>query len=588
MQLCSFACCLATKVEGDEKTGAAQDLSPRDEDDDEEEFDTAEKGQPDVTAQKVATEALNNKAKQVIWKRRKTSVNFRSFMPERFEMDVGEHYTMDGKAFGEGGYGAVYLARDKAFKDRRVAIKKVTKTTKKLDDALRQEIATMKQLDHPNICRLLETFEVAQHIFFVMEFCEGGELFDRIIKEQKISEPTTAEIIRQVASALSYAHINKIAHRDLKPENICFASKDPSNQHAKVIDWGLSGIFEGRTMMAQLGSLQYASPEVLTEGCPYDCSCDLWSLGVVMYIMLCGRPPFWGSKNVLIKRVKAAEYPMKAAIWDPISPAAKDLVRRLLEPDVEKRLTAQGVLEHEWLQTTAPRTVSTASVAVLTNMRQFQGLSLFRSICIAAVARQLDYKALEEIHRVFAELDKDANGVLTVEEVKAGFGALFAGEDDKFVDEIFKSIDLDGSGTIDYTEFCTVALACQNEFQEEALWAAFRSFDKDGSGAISLKEMIDVVKSVDIQNSFTPEVCEEACREIMNRFDKDGNGYIDFEEWKVMMQRSTAGNPNMVDDPDEQPVLSLDKRELSQRLLEVGPEKPLEAYDILQTMNRKS
>lgn len=455
----------------------------------------------------------------------------------------------------------------------------------------------MKQLDHPNICKLLETFEVEQHIFFVMEFCEGGELFDRIIKEQQIAEPITAEIVRQVAGALRYAHENKIAHRDLKPENICFASKDPENYHVKVIDWGLSGIFEGRTMVAQLGSLQYASPEVLTEGCPYDCSCDLWSLGVVTYIMLCGRPPFWGSKNVLIKRVKEADYPMKPAVWDPISAPAKDFVKKLLEPNVDKRLTASGVLEHDWLKNRNPRTVSAASVSTLQTLKQFQGLSFFRSICIAAVARQLDYKQLEDIHRCFAELDKDGNGVLTVEEVKEAFAGqlsdseyfsgAFQKEDDKFIEEIFHSVDLDGSGTIDYTEFCTVALACRSDFQEEALWAAFRSFDKDGGGSISVKEMIEVVQSADIQNTFSPEVCKEVCEEIIGRFDIDKNGSIDFEEFKTMMQKNHLTNPNEVDDDtDEQPVLDSKKRELSQKLhTSDAPENPLETYDILQTLN---
>jgi len=478
------------------------------------------------------------------------SVNFRLLMPERTEMDVEEHYNMDTKSVGKGAFGAVYLARDKSFTNRRVAIKQVIKSIHKTVETPphTHEIEAMRTLDHPNVCKLFEVFSSSRKIFFIMEFCEGGDLFDWIIEhkdnKKRIPEATTTEIIRQVASVLSYAHMKNIAHRDLKPENICFASKDPKNYAVKVIDWGLSEVFEGASMLEGFGTPDYQAPEVHMRN-PYNCSCDLWSLGVVMYIMLCGKPPFWGERNDMVRKIKRADYPMKKAEWSPISNAAKDLVKKLLEPKVDKRLTAARVLEHEWLQTRCDdvevdvipmRRISSSTLNVLGNIHELQGLPVFRSICMAVVARHLDYKQLEDIHTVFAELDKDKNGFLTEDEISAGFCEFLArrpgfGKPWRNSLDFLQSIDLNGDGRIEFTEFCTAALSCRPELPEEALWGAFKTFDNDGSGGISLSEMESVMKCVNIQGRSNCEVCKH----IMHQFDIDGNGVLDFTEFKDMM-----------------------------------------------------
>merc|ERR1711904_102853 len=122
----------------------------------------------------------------------------------------------------------------------------------KLTEGFKREIAIMKELDHPNICKLLETFEHGRHIFFVMEFCEGGEVFERIFEKGNVSEKLTSEIIAQVASALRYAHGRGIAHRDIKPENICFATTDKGDPHVKLIDWGLGRCFRDTVMRSSI------------------------------------------------------------------------------------------------------------------------------------------------------------------------------------------------------------------------------------------------------------------------------------------------------------------------------------------------
>merc|ERR1719210_1177835 len=166
----------------------------------------------------------------------------------------------------------------------------------------------MSELDHPCICKLFETFEEGLYKYFVMEYCEGGELLDKINENGHIDEGISVGIISQVTSALHYAHNKSIAHRDIKPDNIMFCSKDPLDGRIKVIDWGLASHFNGKSMMAAVGACLFAAPEVLNPGKVYDCSCDMWSLGIVTYLMLCGQMPITGSYERVLFLAKAEKY----------------------------------------------------------------------------------------------------------------------------------------------------------------------------------------------------------------------------------------------------------------------------------------
>merc|ERR1719487_1860921 len=197
---------------------------------------------------------------------RRLSFDYRSFLPERFEVDVSQRYTLDKLALGEGGYGKVFIAKDKSFEDRLVCVKKIVGVgdDPEKTEMIHAEVKLMKDLDHPNICKLLEVFEQGRNMFFVMEYCEGGEVFDRIVESKYIDEEISAGIILQVACALRYAHGRKIAHRDIKPENIVFCTKSANNQDIKVIDWGLGICFADQVMRSAVGSFTYAAPEVVS------------------------------------------------------------------------------------------------------------------------------------------------------------------------------------------------------------------------------------------------------------------------------------------------------------------------------------
>jgi len=395
-------------------------------------------------------------------------------------------------------------------------------------------------LDHPNICKLLATFEEGRNLYFIMELCEGGELFDRIIENGFVSERTTSIILAQVCSALSYAHGRGIAHRDIKPENVVFCTKDRDDNRIKLIDWGLATNFEGG-MTKAVGSMTYAAPEVISsqDRKAYSEACDLWSVGVLTYVMLCGKPPFWGSREQHYKAARAERYPFRDDPWDKMNPEAKDFVKNLLKANPAARTPIGQAAKHPWLLS-APTEGSTENTgSVLSNLKNFAGQSTFSRLCITAVARQLDHAHLKDIHKVFREMDADGNGVLSIEEVTTALrklnGDTGAEMDLKDVEELFKKLDADGSKTIDYTEFCAAGLGQKTSSQDDVIWAAFKTFDLDNSGWISVENLKTILDSADVKDVWSSNVCEEVGQEIIQKFDTNGDGRITFEEWQQLM-----------------------------------------------------
>lgn len=471
-------------------------------------------------------------------------------MSERVDMEISSRYEIDTREIGVGGYGKVFLAKDRMFGDRSVAIKKVVKLEDG-DTDLKKEVNIMKVLDHPSICRLFETYDQGRLMYFVIEYCEGGDLFDRFADIGKLPETMVAPIIKQVASALKYAHDKGIAHRDLKLENICFCEKKTGSTHVKVIDWGLAGKFQHGKMKSNVGTSTYSAPEVmerdLSDKEGYTCACDLWSLGVVAYVVLSGKPPFWGSPKNQLAAMLAERYPLVGPFWDTISADCKDLISSLLKADAQERMTADDVLQHPWLRLGATEPNHQLLAQVLSNLEQFSHAPDFYSLCVASVARQLDHRSLHSIREAFCMLDKNSDGILDVEEVKEGYASAFGreGKDnpeavgEAEVQEIFSHLDLDGSGRITYTEFCAAGLGEKSYEEEHVLWAAFKTFDIHNDGRISRGELKEVLLRADITQVWTSAVCEEVAEEVMEQFGS-GSDSINFQEWLGLMRECAS------------------------------------------------
>lgn len=211
-------------------------------------------------------------------------------------------------------------------------------------------------------------------MYLVTELCEGGELFDRIVKNEYFNEQLAAKTFKMILMALNYCHSQNIVHRDLKPENFLYANND-ENSDLKIIDFGLSKILAGgklQRMKSRAGTPYYISPEVLTGN--YDVSCDMWSAGCMLYILLCGYPPFYGDDNQeILAMVQKGQFDFDGEEWDTVSNEAKDLIKKLITKP-ERRLTAQEALGHKWIKTLTTKKQDTKLLAKLniSTMKQFQ------------------------------------------------------------------------------------------------------------------------------------------------------------------------------------------------------------------------
>lgn len=226
--------------------------------------------------------------------------------------------------------------------------------------ALEQEVNIMNNLDHPNIVRLHDLYDTPNHLHMIIDLLSGGELFERILDKGHFSEKDAAHIITQVAEALNYLHSKKIVHRDLKPENLLFANTEDDT--IKLVDFGLAKK-NVTPLTTPCGSPAYVAPEVL-ERQAYGCEVDWWSLGVILYILLCGFPPFHDEMNNLKrlyrkirKGLTGNSFP--SPYWDKISDEAKDLVKKLLTVDPKKRGNGETIMNHPWTKTNSTATIVT-------------------------------------------------------------------------------------------------------------------------------------------------------------------------------------------------------------------------------------
>jgi calcium-dependent protein kinase len=360
--------------------------------------------------------------------------------------NVEEHYIFD-KKLGDGSYGTVFLARDRTTQALR-AIKKMPKSKIKNPERLRTEIEILKVSDHPNVVRLYEVMEDTRFIYLVMEVCSGGELFDYIVANKRLNERKAAQLFRQLLLSLSYLHSHEICHRDLKPENLLFA--DNTYETLKLIDFGLSKIIGGtaQAMGTKAGTPFYISPDVLSGS--YDKSCDLWSAGVILYILLSGYPPFYGATDsATLAKVREGAYSFSRVEWSTVSESAKDLIRHLLVKNPADRFTVEQALHHPWILQTED--LSEAPLAVdISSLRAFVETRKLQKTVMMYIASQCSDSEIVSLKEVFLQLDKNGDGSLTINELEEGLAGM-PGVSREEIREIMQALDADQSGSIDYT-----------------------------------------------------------------------------------------------------------------------------------------
>jgi len=473
--------------------------------------------------------------------------------PGNFVCDQGADFSKKYKGLkvlGKGSYGEVVLCRDRVT-SAEVAVKVIGKKHLKKPsekEVLIKEVNLIKQLDHQNIMKVYEFYEDKSHFYLVGEHYSGGELFDELVKRKRFTEPDAAIATFQLLNGLNYMHKQDVVHRDLKPENILLAK--PGKLHLKIIDFGLSTHFQRNTsksMKEKIGTAYYVAPEVLRGN--YNEKCDIWSVGVILYILLSGCPPFYGkNESEILARVELGKYTFNLPQWVKVSDAAKHLIRMMLFFVPNLRISAETALEHEWLTTHSGDSHKTILAYYKQVMKAANNAIIFcktpqlgQAAMLYSASKLVNPDETMDLQKVFVALDRDNDGRITIDDIVEALSKAFkktiTKKQNTSVDStrikdiatyIFDQADADGSGHIEFSEFVALAMDKSKLLNDARRKRAFEIFDVNKEGKItedSLCKMFDV----------NGKAAKLEVKSMIKQLDTNEDGKIDKKEFQGIM-----------------------------------------------------
>ncbi|GMY05981.1 CDPK-related kinase 5-like [Fagus crenata] len=404
-----------------------------------------------------------------------------------------------GEEVGRGHFGYTCSATYKKgeHKGHKVAVKVIPKTkmtTAIAIEDVRREVKILRALTgHNNLVKFYDAFEDQDNVYIVMELCEGGELLDKILSRGgKFSEDDAKAVMVQILNVVAFCHLQGVVHRDLKPENFLYSSKDENSQ-LKAIDFGLSDFVKPDDRLNDIvGSAYYVAPEVLHRS--YSTEADVWSIGVIAYILLCGSRPFWArTESGIFRTVLKADPSFDEAPWPSLSLEAKDFVKRLLNKDPRKRMSAAQALSHPWIRNYNDVKVP-LDILTFRLMKVYMRSSSLRKAALRALSKTLAVDELFYLKEQFALLEPYKNDTITAENIRTALmkNATDAMKESRIPD-FLSSLNALQYRRMDFEEFCAAALSVH---QLEALdrWeqharCAYELFEKDGNRAIVIEEL---------------------------------------------------------------------------------------------------
>jgi len=465
---------------------------------------------------------------------------------------IDDFYEVDRQDFlGEGSFSIVYRCVNRDTKQER-AVKMIQRRLISNLSQVEREPNLMRVLDHPNVLRLIETFEDAKSIQLVLERCDGGELFDCIVDSSPFSESVAGSCMQQMLRAMAYLHANDIMHRDAKAENWLLTEDEPlAKAHLKLCDFGCARkLASGEEARTRIGSPYYVAPEVI-QGC-YNSKADIWALGVNLYMLLGGDHPFAGSNteevlyNVKVKELGKSMATLGMQTGSAISVPAQSLLLSMLSRKAEARPSALECLMDPWfLKGGKPKTGQGPGrmdddVGALENLLNFGAPDgrLHKAILYAG-ALQADHKALRGLMRLFAKLDDSNLGTLGPRELASGLrqAGLMAGEEE--VTSLLEALDVDGSGAVDFLEFVMGAIGNQHRSSDNAGWRIFKMYDLNSNGFLDRMEIASMLALPGVRENREASLVssEKAINRILDQYDTNKDGKLDFKEFTVLLQQ---------------------------------------------------
>ncbi|KAJ8500152.1 hypothetical protein OPV22_010704 [Ensete ventricosum] len=403
-----------------------------------------------------------------------------------------------GKEVGRGHFGHTCLATAKKgeIKGQFVAVKIISKakmTTPISIEDVRREVKILKALSgHKNLVKFYDACEDELNVYIVMELCEGGELLDRILSRGgRCTEEDAKAIVIQILSVMGFCHLQGVLHRDLKPENFLFTTRD-ENATMKLIDFGLSDFIKPDERLSDIvGSAYYVAPEVLHRS--YSMEADIWSIGVIAYILLCGSRPFWArTESGIFHAVLKADPNFDDPPWPDVSPGAKDFVKRLLNKDYRKRMTAAQALTHPWLRD--EQWQIPLDILIYKLVKTYLRCTPLKRAALKALSKALTDDELFYLRVQFKLLEPNKDGHVSLENFRM---ALFQNASEAMrearVPDILNALEPLSYRRMNFEEFCAATIV---PYQLEALdgWeqiasTAFEYFEREGNRIIFVKEL---------------------------------------------------------------------------------------------------
>jgi len=453
------------------------------------------------------------------------------------------------KQLGKGSFGVVYSVSPK-FKKGTMRVVRVCKVVSKEmakkagtpPEKVREELAVLKRLDHPNVLRVFEDFEDEANFYLIMESCVGGDLGDYLRNLGNIDKATyerwVAKVMQHTLSAISYCHGKSVIHKDLKPENVMLSTTRDTpvqDMHVVVVDFGLSEMFQCPTDRTNIvsGTPPYMAPEVWAGNAGK--SCDVWSCGIIMFYLLAGVLPF------MARRIE--EFPpllRKDPDWQRMGGATQEaqrFCRRMLQKMEHLRPAARDALKDLWFeaqglsalsdQYSSPKPAVTTSL--IRNLTAIGERSNFEKFVARLVATQLDASQQKKVNDAFRAFDTDRDGLLSREELKQGLASLGVRPAD--IELVVNELDVGNNGTVSYTEFLagvTNVRAKDPEERETMLWIAWQQFNPDEKGRVRTTALEEALAARGMTVAEVPP-------EFLAELQKDKSGYVDFTAFQRLL-----------------------------------------------------
>ena len=479
---------------------------------------------------------VNNEFKKV----ETESLKMKKYLTKADRGTIEDNYKIISK-LGKGSFGSVFKVQN--IKTNEIRALKVIKKTSIIyqddDHKFLKEIEILIKLEHPNIIKIYEYYTDDINFYLITDYISNGELYNYVYKAKSFNERQTQYIMKQVLCAVNYLHLNNIAHRDIKLENILVEQEITSNDeqllNVKLIDFGTSNYVKTENtnyFTVKVGSPFYMAPEVLNK--KYNNKCDIWSCGVIMFMLLRGHPPFKGeNQEELFKSIQNDIINYNE--MTELSELAKELMSKMLERNVDLRYSADECLKHKWMKIynekseVMKREVVTSA---LNNISNYHATEKLQQATMAYIVHFISFnKEVEDLKTVFNEFDKNKDGLLSFEEIDHAFtryctnkGLQNFTQKNKLI-QMLDEIDTEKTGHISYEQFLRISIDQREILNENNLRSAFEKFDTNKDGKLSKEEIKNVLGIKDFAY----------VNELLKLVDENKDGFISFEEFKSLM-----------------------------------------------------